>query len=127
MRELKAVVADTTLDKYHHLLNTVFYDMDYDEFYKVLKISFVPKQNIWEATCVVVDKNGVPLESVMTPAGKPIENELVGYSLEDADGKEDPSIFNMIKDYKSYLDDEQTFVNQKKKTRKKKWKCRFFG
>ena len=113
-------MADTTLDKYHHLLNTAFYDMDYDEFYKVLKISFVPKRNIWEATCVVVDKNGVPLESVMTLAGKPIENELVGYSLEDADGKEGPSIFNMIKDYKSYLDDEQTFVNQKKKPRKKK-------
>lgn len=110
------VQPDPTLDKYHPLINKVFHDDEFNEFYKVLKISFLPKREIWEATCVVVDENGVPLGSVLTLGGKPIENELVGYGLQDCDGKEDPSVPNMIKDY----DNGKHKASQKQKPKKKR-------
>ena len=65
----------------------------------------------------VVDENGVPtLGSVLTLRGKPVKNELVGYGLQDANGKEGPSVSNMIKDY----DNGKHMANQKQKPKKKR-------
>ena len=52
--------------------------------------------------------------------GKPIENKLIGYSLEDADGKKDPSLEIMIADSTDDLENEELFGNKKKKKNKRK-------